>query len=449
MEIKVFTDGRFALAHPGFSPVLRDLARLIPGMSWDPEVRAWVGSPDAVEATANLLLARKIEVRGIALLSQAKTLREPMAVIASKGKGGLTARKYQLEGVRFLLNRGREGCILAFTMGLGKTPTGTLAARALGYRTVIVCPASVKGVTKEARSWRRDLGIWYPKAKLFFPEGVSPKKITAVPEGTDVVVINYDILYAWLESLIAWGPKVLGLDEGHIMSGKNSRRSQAVAELRAVVSYCWIFTGTPMLNKPKDLWGILCALCPGRFGDPEKGFFKMMLRYCGATQVEIEAIGKTVWNFDGISNAPELKRRFEWFMLRKQMSDPDVAMELPPKVRLISWVEMAKRSARTSNRVATNKRELQSRSRRGGGREAEPSDWHTGLRRVCAGRTRRGDLAESCRCRHRRELPRCRAHERVDHYRRGSPKRTREAYRARSGLRRHPRRHDRLLFHGN
>lgn len=358
MEVKTLPDGRWALAHPGFSPVLRDLARLIPGMSWDPEARAWVGSPDAVEATANLLLARKIEVRGIALLSQAFAIREPMAVVASKGKGGLTARKYQLEGVRFLLNRGRQGCILAYGLGVGKSATAALASRALGYHSVVVCPAAVKGTTVDAKSWRRELSIWYPKAKLFFPEGVTAKKITSVPEGTDVVVINYDILYAWVDSLTAWQPRVLVLDEGHIMSGKNSRRSGAVAELRANAGYCWILTGTPMLNKPKDLWGVVSVLCPGRFGDPEKGFFKFMMRYAGAVQVEIEAIGKTVWNFDGISNAPELKRRFEWFMLRKQMSDPDVAMELPPKVRVISWVETPKRAARTSNRVATNKREL-------------------------------------------------------------------------------------------
>jgi SWI/SNF-related matrix-associated actin-dependent regulator 1 of chromatin subfamily A len=357
MEIRPSaTPGLWNLSHPTFSTVLRDLCRLIPGMSWSPEAKSWVGHPDAVEATANLLLARKIIVNGVPLLAKAKPLQEPLAPIATKGKGGLVARKYQLEGVRFLLNRGRQGCILGFLMGLGKTAVGTLAARALGYKTVVVCPAAVKGVTVDARSWRRDLSIWYPKAKLFFPEGVS-KKVGPIPVDIDVIVINYDILYAWVDFIVTWGAKILILDEGHIMSGKNSRRSLSVADLRAVVSYCWILTGTPMLNKPKDLWGIVSVLCPGRFGDPEKGFFKFMMRYAGAVQKEIEAIGKTVWDFSGISNAPELKLRFSWFMLRKSMSDPDVAMELPPKVRLISWVEQSKK-VRISNRVATNRREL-------------------------------------------------------------------------------------------
>ena len=357
MEVKSLPDGRFSLSHPGFSPVLRDFCRLVPGMTFDYDLTAWVGYPDAVEAVANMFLARKVEVKGYALLAQAFALREPMAVVASKGKNGEKARKYQLEGVKFLLNRGKAGAILGFGLGLGKSSVACLAARALSQRTVIVCPASVKGTTEDAKSWRRELSIWYPKAKLFFPEG-GPKKVTAVPPGTDVVVINYDILYAWVDALIAWQPKILNLDEGHITSGKDSRRSMAIAELRAVVAYCAILTGTPMLNKPKDLWGVVSVLCPGRFGDPVKGFFKFAARYCNAHQVEIEAIQKTVWNFDGISNAPELKRRFEWFMSRKQMSDPDVAMELPPKVRVISWVELPKVKARTSNRVATNRREL-------------------------------------------------------------------------------------------
>jgi SWI/SNF-related matrix-associated actin-dependent regulator 1 of chromatin subfamily A len=360
MEIRhsATAPGLWNISHPTFSPVLRDLCRLVPGMSWSPEAKSWVGYPDAVEATANLLLARKIIVNGVPLLAKAKPLQEPLAPIATKGKGGLVARKYQLEGVRFLLNRGRAGCILAFAMGLGKTAVASLGARALGYRAVVVCPASVKGVTVDARSWRRDLSIWYPKAKLFFPEGTTAKKITSIPGGADVVVINYDILYAWIDSILAWQPKIAILDEGHILAGKESRRSLACADLREAVSYFWLLTGTPMLNYPKDLWGVLAVMCPGRFGDPKKGFFSFHLRYAGARQVEIEAIGKTVWKFDGISNAAELKQRFSWFMLRKQMSDPDVAMELPPKVRVISWVETPKRSARSSNRVATNRREL-------------------------------------------------------------------------------------------
>jgi SWI/SNF-related matrix-associated actin-dependent regulator of chromatin subfamily A-like protein 1 len=360
MEIRPLTpDGsKFGISHIGFSLVLRDLSRLVPGMTWDAAAKSWVGAPDAVEAVGNLILARGISLKGMERIAAAKPLRETMHVVATKGKGDLVARKYQLEGVQFLLNRGRLGCILGFSMGLGKTAVGTLAARALGQHTVIVCPASVKGVTVEARSWRRDLSIWYPKAKLFFPEGVTERKITAVPPGTDVVVINYDILYAWIDSILAWEPYIACLDEGHITSGKDSRRSLACAELRAAVSHCWILTGTPMLNRPKDLWGVLCILCPGRFGDPIKGFFNFHKRYAGAHQVEIEAIGKTVWDFSGISNAEELKQRFSWLMLRKQMTDPDVAMELPPKVRVISWVEMKKSGSRSSSRMATNKREL-------------------------------------------------------------------------------------------
>lgn len=360
MEIRPSsTPGLWCLSHPGFSPVLRDLARLIPGMSWAPEERSWRGSADAVEALGSLILARKIILNGMPLLQKEKVLKEPFAVIATKGKGGLVARKYQLEGVRFLLNRGKQGCILALGLGLGKTLVATLGMRALGYRSVVVCPAAVKGTSIEAKSWRRELSIWYPKAKLFFPEGVGPKKITEVPEGTDVVVINYDILYAWIESILRWGPKIAILDEGHILSGKESRRSQACAMLLNAVLFRWMLTGTPLLNYPKDLWGIVSGLCPGRFGDPEKGFFRMMARYADAHQVEIEAIGKTVWDFKGISNAPELKQRFSWFMLKKQMSDPDVAMELPPKVRIITWLDLGRKSSASRRPIAaTNKREL-------------------------------------------------------------------------------------------
>jgi SNF2 family DNA or RNA helicase len=361
MEIRPLGDA-WAISHPTFHYLLQQNAKIIPGMRWSPSDRAWLGSADAVEAVANLLLENKkiqISISGLEKLQLSMALREPMQNIASKSKTGLTVRSYQKDGVVFLLNRGKGGAILSFGLGLGKTMTATLAARALGKHALVVCPASVKGETEEARSWRRELGLWWPKAELFFPKGVKPKigsPSFAIPVSADVVVINYDILYAWLAAILAWGPYAVALDEGHILSGKDSRRSQACAEVLSHAIYRWVLTGTPLLNYPKDLWGLLSTLCPDRFGG-EKGFFKFGMRYCGAHQKEIEAIGKTVWDFSGTSNAAELKRRFEWIMLRKEMSDADVALEIPPKVRTVIWV-LGKTQARAGAARLTSKRDL-------------------------------------------------------------------------------------------
>ena len=370
MEIRPLPDGLFALSHTGFSPALNRAARSIPGMRQ--QGRDWVGYPDAVEATASLLLAQKLRFdagKGPEVLAQAKRIGDPIVPLAEKGLRG-----YQVEGVKFLINRGRTGAILAFGLGLGKTATGIRAARALSSKTVVVCPAAVKGVSDEAKSWRRELIQWWPKAKVYFPAGIKKahgglpcgnelRHGEAIPSDATVVVINYDILYAWLDVLLKWQPRICIFDEGHMaLSGtesepdKKSRRARACIDLIGACQHKWVLTGTPLLNYPKDLWGLLSAICPGRFG-PADGFFRYGLRYCAAHQVEIEAIQKTVWDFKGSSHAPELKQRFSWFMLRKQMSDADVAMQLPPKVRVVSWLSPKKKS-RPSASAITSRREL-------------------------------------------------------------------------------------------
>jgi SNF2 family DNA or RNA helicase len=357
MEIQPLDGGLFSISHSSFSPALSRAAKTIPGIR--SANRSFVGFPDAIEAVANLLLEQRLRFepgKGPEVLEKAKR-KDVTGLVAIAEKD---LRKYQLGGVRFLLNTGKQGCILAFQMGTGKSATATRAARALNRNTVIVCPAAVKGVSVDTRSWRRELHLWWPKAKVFFPEGV--KHTSEIPLDAQAIVINYDILYAWLSAILKWRPKVAILDEGHILSGtqsepsKKSRRGLACESLLLACEYRWMLTGTPLLNYPKDLWGIVSALCPGRFGPPD-GFFKYGYRYCGAHKKLIEAIDKTVWDFSGYSHEAELKARFGWFMLRKQMSDPDVAMELPPKVRMVKWIEPRKRG-RGSSRAIHNRREL-------------------------------------------------------------------------------------------
>ena len=67
-------------------------------------------------------------------------MRDPIIPIAEKG-----LRDYQKLGVRFLITRGAEGCMLADDMGLGKTATAITAARALKSKTLVVCPQYVRG----------------------------------------------------------------------------------------------------------------------------------------------------------------------------------------------------------------------------------------------------------------------------------------------------------------
>jgi len=313
--------------------VLKEEADKVPGMRWDKALRCLVGYPDAVHVTA-----KNAHQRGLVIHGDWSGLVGPSGLLtASKG-----LRDYQRVGVDFLLQKSSEGCILADSMGLGKSSQAATAARALRQKTVIVCPNAVRGVWLSEGG---ELEKWWPAAKRGGLQGTKPSPIDP---SLDVCVVHYEILHAWAESLIAWGVKTLILDEGHRLVDLEARRSKAARELGEKCSHRMMLTGTPISNRVKQFFGPLEVISPGRLG---KSFFKYGLRYCGGRQEQIQmredgvGIFKTVWKWDGSSNLEELNERLMWsparpwgFMLRRTKSD--VELELPPRTRQVFSTEI-------------------------------------------------------------------------------------------------------------
>ena len=126
--------------------------------------------------------------------------------------------------------------------------------------------------------------------------------------------------------------KILVIDEIHAWMTESSRRSQAGLKLCRHAKQRYGLSGTPMTNRPRDLFSVCNLLSPGRFGD---SFFRFGKRYCDGKEVTVgrgENL-KTVWDFDGSSNEAELHRRLSFFMLRRTKTE--VAEQLPKETRQI------------------------------------------------------------------------------------------------------------------
>ena len=343
----------YGLAAPGFSYALRNAARLIPGLTWDSSSRSWAGYPDAVAATAALLVKQGIPIDGLKTLPKPGEYGEPLMPIASKA-----LRSYQEAGVRFLLAQGRTGALLADGMAVGKTIQAITAARALQNKTLILCPSHARGVWAyfdESEKNPGELQRWWPKSGLVCtPEGtkqftpVAPSQGRFYPKEADtrypsvmraarVVVMHFDIVYAWVPTLIRWGFRTLIIDEAHLaLQSARSRRSNAIRTLRQHATAVYALTGTPPTDRPRDLWNLVDILAPGRLGH----FFSFGLRYAGGHQEEVTK-DKVVWKFDGKSNLDELSERVKYFTLRR--TKEDVGLELPPIIRQIIDIEIPAR----------------------------------------------------------------------------------------------------------
>lgn len=298
---------------------LRQTAKATPGMTWTPELRAWTGYADAVATTVSRLRGEGASVSGEVKVG----VGVPTVMIAHSG-----LYDYQKAGVDFLVSHAEEGCLLADAVGLGKSAQFIRAARALKSKIVVVCPSFAKGV------WESELQKWWPTAKVEMLATTKPKPPT---DDTDVCVIHYDVLHAWVSTLLAWQAKVVGFDEFHYAMSDKARRTKACAALARGCIYRVGLTATPMTSRPRDLWSPVDILSEGRFGR----MFGFAMRYCGAERVQVSPT-KTVWKLDGASNLEELNDRLKYFMLRRTKSD--VALELPPLIRQIIELDVGKKT---------------------------------------------------------------------------------------------------------
>jgi hypothetical protein len=215
----------------------------------------------------------------------------------------------------------------------GKSAQALRAARAFRNKTVIVCPSYVRGVWGNPQG---QIEKWWPDA---YPHTVvlGGTRPTPLTDETQVVIIHYDVVHAWVDTLIALGVRTFIGDEGHLLQNPKSRRSIACRAIARVCVIRMILTGTPMQNRPKDLWNVIDILSEGRMG---ANFFNFGIVFCNGHKEQVTP-EKIVWDFKGVSNADELRTRMKFFMLRRTKAD--VALEIPPKTRQIIDVEVTKR----------------------------------------------------------------------------------------------------------
>ena len=189
---------------------------------------------------------------------------------------------------------GTRSIYLADEPGLGKTAQAAISLVAAGSRrAVIVVPAVVK------TNWEREIELWTPGRQTIVVEG---RKAVSVPFGTRVVIINYDILSAHLDNLLAWSPDALIVDEAHYVKERRSARTKAVGEIAESVGdgLKMYLSGTPIPNRPIELAEPLTHL---GLIDSLGGFWHFAKRYAEAHR---EDFG---WKMTGASNLDELHEK--------------------------------------------------------------------------------------------------------------------------------------------
>ena len=276
-------------------------------------------------------------------------------------KDGRKLKTLQKEGIKFLL--ANRKCILADSMGCGKTIQSIIAAMASNSKKIlIITTASLK------TNWKRELTIYNDEKDIQILQGskdeICDKKY---------VIANYDILINYyevptetvyeteyvynengktevirkpvmvkskdgqliekqkkstrkdvIEECLKNSPLFLNkfdcviIDEAQKLSNNSSNRYKVIDDFlkRAKPDYVFLLTGTPLTNKPINLYYIL-KLIDAPITRDYRYFIK---RYCDAKTFRLKT-GKEVTTINGASNLEELREKIKHLYIRRLLTE--------------------------------------------------------------------------------------------------------------------------------
>jgi len=301
---------KFSSEHKKEFMVILDFVKSLPNRTFDTKLKIWT-------VPNNQTVIKKIKEAGFVcegLEESVSNKWQAFKIDLSKLDG---FRDYQKEGVRFLCaNNGHA--LLADDMGIGKT------IQALGYliqnpdikKVLIICPASVK------ENWRKELKKWTGRSSVVLSGRSDHIR-------GDIVVINYDILSDYTDSILDYGFQQIIADESHNIKEPRRIKTKAFCKIAKKVGHVIALTGTPIENRPIEIFTTLEILDPKMWSNR----FNFGVRYCNGKN---NGFG---WVFNGASNMDELHIYISSYMLRRKKSE--VLKDLPEKTRSIISIKLS------------------------------------------------------------------------------------------------------------
>lgn len=236
---------------------------------------------------------------------------------------------YQKEGVkgisRHLAVNGFS--FLADEPGLGKT------AQAIGvnnilrhiylktdkvFKTIVVCPKTVC-----ENVWIEQFKLWTNcRLKVcVLKTGKDIQKIDS--QDLDVLIVPYSLINKTdiVKFIKQNNFNFIIADEAHYLKNHDSGRGKAVFNIRKSIMYCLVLTGSPIMNRPIELHGILKNTGGLFMVKPYNHKFDFGKRYCNGKR---DYFGH--WDFSGSSRELELKGKLTNFIRRVKS---EVLGELP------------------------------------------------------------------------------------------------------------------------
>jgi len=304
----------------------------------------------------------KIEIRRVENLEEKKLelSKGTDADIAIPVPEGLEYYPFQRAGIDYAIKT--KNTLIADEMGLGKT---IQAIGVINYekpkRILAIVPSTMK------LNWKKELKKWLVNSySICLVDGEPDYE-------KDIIIINYERLKSQMKQYLSLveidettkervciicnmrfttdnyaynhidrkhpdriEDKILSneydlliVDESHYVKNYKTQRTQAVMRIAKRAKKRIFLTGTPVLNRPIELFTPLCIL---ESDIVKKGWQNFVVTYCAGFR------GRFGWDVSGASNLEELNKKLRTSVMVRRLKK-DVLAELPSKIHSIIPIE--------------------------------------------------------------------------------------------------------------
>lgn len=227
-----------------------------------------------------------------------------------------TLKPYQVEAVEKMVD---SRCILvAYEMGLGKTPMTIAAVESLRSKNEVVHPTLVLCLASLKYQWQKEVTKFTDRTAIVI-DGTAKQRQTQYAEHThyDYVVMNYEQVVNDWDIIKGFSFDAIVCDEATAIKGFRAKRAKKVKELSKKIPIRFALTGTPIENgRPEEIYSIMQFVNKdvlGRFDLFDKTF--IVRNHFGGVQ--------------RYRNLPLLHKTLVEHSVRKSQTDEDVRPYLP------------------------------------------------------------------------------------------------------------------------
>lgn len=236
-------------------------------------------------------------------------------------------RPYQHRGYSWMYRNAKIGfgSVLADDMGLGKTLqviTTLLKYKEEGLlenkKALVVAPTGL------LTNWQTEIEKFAPGLNVKIYHGTNRK----IENQFDVLVSSYGIVRSDAKELKKKNWHTLIIDEAQNIKNINTEQTRAIKTIGA--SNFIALSGTPVENRLSELWSIMDY--------SNRGFL-------GNTKEFAETYGNPIEQYNDMAVAEKLKKVTAPFMMRRLKSDKSIISDLPDKIEMDCYSNLAKEQA--------------------------------------------------------------------------------------------------------